>query len=87
MIIQLELSEKIILEIAELAVKIMSEKEGDNPTQEIKTYTVKEVAGLTKRNPRTITNHIKKSLLEAKKTGKNYIITEPNLIKYIENEK
>lgn len=51
------------------------------------TYSVKDAALLTGKSRQTIRSHIKIGLLEAKKTGKNYIITLENLTKYIENEK
>lgn len=51
------------------------------------TYTVKDAALLTGNCRQTIRSHIKIGLLEAKKPGKNYIITLENLTKYIENEK
>lgn len=50
-------------------------------------YTVKDVSLLTKKSKQTIRSHIDAGLIVAKKVGKNYIITEENLIKYIENEK
>lgn len=50
-------------------------------------YTVKDVSLLIKKSKQTIRSHIDAGLIVAKKVGKNYVITEENLIKYIENEK
>jgi len=56
-------------------------------TPQNKTYSVLDVAKITKQDKQTVRAHIKAELLSAKKMGKKYIITQENLTKYIENEK
>jgi excisionase family DNA binding protein len=49
----------------------------------IRTYTVEEAARILNVTIGTVRNHIKKNILLARRTGKNYIITEENLKNYI----
>lgn len=48
-----------------------------------RTYSVKEVALLTNITPLTVSRHIRMGLLEAKKGGKQWIITHENFNKYV----
>lgn len=50
------------------------------------TYTVDQVAKLTNKDRSTVISHIKKGLLEAARTGKNYSITALSLKKYTHGE-
>ena len=49
----------------------------------IRTYSVEEAARILNITASTVRNHIKKNILLARRTGKNYIITEENLKNYI----
>jgi len=82
--------EKFVLDAANKAVEIIDARNSEVKPEEklvldnhIQTYTIKEVSALTNRCGATIRNHIKASLLIAKKGGKNWIITQENLNKYI----
>ena len=74
--IQVSITDEIIDSIADR----ISEKK---PDKEERTYTVVQVAEKLQKNPVTIRRHIEIGTLIAHKPGKNYIITEKNLKKYI----
>lgn len=77
----IKLAERLQQYILPKSVEESNKKNADT------NYSVKEVAKITKRSKQTIRAHIKIGLLNAKKPGKNYIVTQENLTKYIENEK
>lgn len=80
--------ENDVIKLAERLKKyILSEPEQKNTKAINQTYNVKDAALLTTKSLQTIRTHIKIGLLEAKKVGKNYVITQENLLKYIENDK
>jgi excisionase family DNA binding protein len=77
--------------IKEIAREMYELQKLDNPPEksknEIKNFTINQVAKLTNQHARTVNRHIEKGNLIAKKTGKKFLITETNLKKYIENDK
>lgn len=80
--IEIALTDEILGAIAD---KIL-EKQGSPqaPKNELdQLYTSKEVAKMLGSTQQTINKHIKRGLLLAKKTGKNYTITHQNLLNYV----
>lgn len=52
--------------------------------EDIKLYDLKETARIVKVTRQTLYNHIRAGRLKATKIGKEYKITEKNLMQYIE---
>lgn len=77
--IEVSLSKDDIETIATIIVAKLRENKVDRET----TYTVKEVAEITKKSPQTIHIHIKRGLLKASRIGREYIITQKGLDDYI----
>lgn len=73
-------------DIEKIATRVAEKLQDMREENVVRTYTVKDVAKITNSTTATITRHINKKLLKAKKTGKSYTITENNLKKYLENE-
>lgn len=77
-----------IIKLAERLQQYIMPKSEQKEVKKINdTYTVKQVSKITGKHRHTIRSHIKIGLLEAKKTGKSFIITQENLTKYIQNDK
>lgn len=77
--IEVSLSKDDIETIATIIVAKLRSSKIDRET----TYTVKEVAEITKKSPQTIHIHIKRGLLKAGRKGREYIITQEGLDDYI----
>lgn len=77
--IEVSLSTK---DIKAIAVGVAKELKSEAGMPE--TYTVTEVADITKVHKNTILNHIRDGLLDATKQGKSYIITKQSLTKYLQ---
>lgn len=77
--IEVSLSKDDIETIATMVVAKLRNNKVDRET----TYTVKEVAKITKKSPQTIHIHIKRGLLKAGRLGREYIITQKQLDDYI----
>ena len=55
-------------------------------TGEIVVYNLKDLKGILKLSIRTLRIHIKRGKLRAKKIGRAYYVTEPNLMAFLERE-
>ena len=51
--------------------------------EDIKVYSISEVALLLKVNRRTVWNYVKEGKLKAKKVGGKWLITEANLKEFV----
>ncbi len=82
--IEIKLSEEDKEDIASRVAKKISDCAEFCVNNEVKTtFSVKEVSKILGNNKVTVINHIKNGLLTAKKNGKNYIITQESLDKYL----
>ena len=54
-------------------------------TEQVKTYTLQEVADILRLNRQTLYNNIRKGKLKAAKFGKEYRITEEQLQELLQN--
>jgi len=68
--------------------KLHKEDQSPITLSAIQTFSVEEVAQITNQHYDTVLKHIKSDppLLIAKKTGRNFIITEQNLNKYLDKK-
>lgn len=80
---EVSLSKTDIQEIAIMVANILKPTIDNSTQQTITTYSPEEVASITKRNVQTIRIHLNKKILKGKLIGKNWIITQENLTKYI----
>ena len=54
-------------------------------TEQVKTYTLQEVADILRLNRQTLYNNIRRGKLKAAKFGKEYRITEEQLQELLQN--
>jgi excisionase family DNA binding protein len=84
--IKVKLCNESLIELAQMVAEINSNAKNNKERRVIsqeKTYTVLDVASLTKRTKITIRNHINAGLLTANKIGKSFLITQESLDEYI----
>lgn len=70
---------KRVIEILNINTEIVSVKKEP-------TYSVREVAEICGKTSQTIGHHIRKQILIASKPGRDYIVTQSNLNKYLNGE-
>lgn len=80
---EINLSKEDIQQIAISVANILKPTVEKAIPKKEQCFTLEEVAALTKQKKQTVKKHIDAKLLAAKKLGKNWIITETNLNKYI----